>query len=75
MAATWVDNIFKFNFVNENVSISLKIPLNFFPKGPIDNKWSLVQVMAWCRTGDKPLHEPIMSQFNDAYMHHTALMS
>ena len=49
MAATLIDDIFKCNFVNENVLISIRTPLNFVPKGPIDNKSSLVQVMAWCR--------------------------
>ena len=26
--------------------------------------------MAWRRTGDKPLPEPVMTQFIDAYMQH-----
>ena len=53
MAATRTDNIFKCNFVNENVSISIKIRLDFVPnKGLIDNNWSLVQVMAWRLAGD-----------------------
>ena len=38
-----------------------KISLKFVPKGPIDNKASLVQVMAWLRAGDKPLSEPMVS--------------
>ena len=42
--------------------------LKFVPKGPIDNKSALVQVMAWRRTGDEPLSEAMMIQFNDAYM-------
>ena len=70
MAATWADDIFKCNFINENVWVSIKIPLNFVPEGPINNKFSLVQVMAWRRTGNKPLHEPMMTQFNDAYICH-----
>ena len=49
--------------------------MNFDPKGPIDNKSSLVQGMAWCRKGAKPLHEPMVTQFNDEYMHHLASMS
>ena len=69
------DNIFKCNFVNENVPILIKISLNIVPKRPIDNKSSLVQVMAWRRKGDKPLHEPMMTQFNDAYMHHLTSVS
>ena len=31
-----------------------------FPKGPINNIPALVQMMACCRSGDKPLSEPIM---------------
>ena len=37
---------------------------------PIDNKSALVQVMAWRGTGDKPLCEPMLTQFADAYMQH-----
>ena len=36
--------------------------------GPIDNNPALVQKMAWCRTDDKPLSEPMMAWFCDAYM-------
>ena len=60
MAATLADDIFKCNFVNENVLISIKTSLSFVPKGPIDNKSSLVQEMAWRRTGDKPLSESMV---------------
>ena len=38
MAATLADDIFKCNFVNENVLISIRTSPNFVPKGPIDNK-------------------------------------
>ena len=34
--------------------------LKFVPKGPINNIPALVQIMAWRRSGDKPLSEPIM---------------
>ena len=30
------------------------------PKGPINNIPALIQIMAWCRPGDKPLFEPMM---------------
>ena len=40
----------------------------FVPKDPIDNEPSLVQIMAWRRTGDKPLSEPMMALFTDAYV-------
>ena len=47
-------------FLNENVRISIKISLKFVPKGPINNIPSLVQIMAWRRSGDKSLSEPMM---------------
>ena len=31
--------------------------------------------MVWRQTGDKPLSEPIMAQFTDPYMHHSASVS
>ena len=40
--------------------ISVKISLEFVPKGQINNIPSLVQIMAWRRLGDKPLSEPMM---------------
>ena len=39
----------------------------FVPKCPIDNKSALVQVIAWCQTGNKPLPEPMLTQLNNAY--------
>ena len=56
----WADDIFKRIFFNENVWISIKISLKFVPKGPINNIAALVQIMAWRRSGDKPLSEPMM---------------
>ena len=54
------DDIFKCNFLNENIWISIKISLKFVPGGPINNIPALVQIMAWRRPGDKPLSEPMM---------------
>ena len=48
--------------------IAIKIWLNFVSKGSINNGPSLVQIMAWCRTGDKPLSDWMMTQFTDAYI-------
>ena len=45
----------------------IQISLNFVGEGPINSKSSLVEVMACCRTGDKPLPEPLMTQFTNAY--------
>ena len=50
--------------------ISIQISLKFIPKGSIDNNSALVQVMAWRRTGHKPLPELMRTQFTDAYMRH-----
>ena len=55
------DDIFKCIFFNENISISCTIWLKFLPKGPIDNKTTFVQLMAWHQIRDKPLSELIMA--------------
>ena len=70
MDAILAANIFKRIFVNENIRISIQILLKFVPKDLIDNKSALVEVMAWCQTGDKPLSEAMMTQFTNAYMWH-----
>ena len=54
------DDISRWIFLNENVWISIKISLKFFPRGPIKGIPSLVQIMAWHRPGDKPLSEPMV---------------
>ena len=56
----FADDIFKRNFLNENIWIPIKISLKFVPKGPINNIPALVQIMAWRRSGDNPLSEPMM---------------
>ena len=70
MAAILADNIFKCIFLNENDRITIQISLKYVPRSPIDNKPALVQVMAWCQIGDKPLPEPMMNQISDTYMRH-----
>ena len=60
------DDIFKCIFLNENVWISIKISLSFVLLGPINYILALVQIMAWCRTGNKPLPEPMLTQCTDA---------
>ena len=66
---------FQLHFFNEILWISIEISLKFVPKGPINNIPAMVQIMAWCRTGDKPLSEPMVAYVADAYMHHSALKS
>ena len=56
----FADDTYKRIFLNENVRNSIKISLKFVPKGPINNNPALVQIMAWRRSGDKPLSEPMM---------------
>ena len=56
----FADGIFKCIFLNENVRIWITISLEFVPKGLINNNPALVRIMAWRRSGDKPLSEPMM---------------
>ena len=70
MAAILADDNFKYIFLNENDRIPIRNSLKFVSRSPIDNKPALVKVMAWRRTGDKPLPEPMLTQFTDAYMRH-----
>ena len=68
MSVILADDNFRCIFLNENGSILIKISVKFVPMSPIDNKLAFVQVMAWRRTGAKPLPEPTLTQFTDAYM-------
>ena len=52
------DDIFKSIFLYGNVF-----------KGQINKKPALNQIVAWWQTDDNPLAGPMLSQFNDAYMH------
>ena len=64
MAAILAHDIFKCIFLNENERISIKIPLKFVPRSPINDKPVLVQVndlalnrrqaITW--TNDGPVH-------------------
>ena len=53
-------DMFKCIFLNESYFILIQISLKFVPRGPISNNPTLVQMMAWRRSGDKPLSEPMM---------------
>ena len=66
----FADDAFRCIFVNESLCISIQSSLKFVPKGQIDKKSALVQVMAWRLFGAKPLPEPMLTQFTDAYMRH-----
>ena len=56
------------HFINNNFKrILCKEVLNFVHEGTFVNKWPLIQVMAWCWTGGKPLSEPMVTQFVNVY--------
>ena len=66
MADILAEDIFKRILLNKNIWISNKISPKYVPWGPIDNMTALVQIMAWRRSGDKPLSEPMLTQFTDS---------
>ena len=61
MATIVADDNLKCILLNENKKIPNRISLKFVPGSPIDNKPTLLQVMAWRRTGAKPIPEPILT--------------
>ena len=63
------------DIMKENFWIWNKMSLKYVPEGLIDNMATLVQIMAWRRTSDKPLSEVMMVYFTDVYMRHLAPMS
>ena len=56
----FADDIFKCIFLNKNVWIPIKNSLQFVHKGSINNIPTLVHIIAWRHSGDKPLSEPMM---------------
>ena len=52
-------SIIEFIFLYENCCILILITLKYVPKGSIDNKPALIQIMTWYQTGKGPLSEPI----------------
>ena len=59
---------FQVHFPDENGRILIWISLKCVPRSLMNNKLALVEVMAWRRLGDKPLSEPMLIRFTDAYM-------
>ena len=47
----------------------------FVPLGLIVNIAALVQIMAWCRTGDMPFSEPVIVLVTDTNMRYSASMN
>ena len=50
-----------------NFSIVINTPIKFVPEVPIDNKAESFRIMAWYRIADKPLFEPVLTPFTEAY--------
>ena len=50
----------------------IQISLDHDPDCQTDNKSALVCIMACRLLGAKPLPEPEMTEFNDAFIHHQA---
>ena len=48
-------------FMKTVIFFFIKIALKYVPNGPINNDPVLVQIMAWHKTGNKPLSEPMMA--------------
>ena len=66
----FADNIFRCIFMNQKLCILIEISLKCVPNSPIDNNPALILIMAWRRLGNKPLSEPMLTRFTDAYMLH-----
>ena len=65
---------FKSIFSNENVWSSFETSLKYVPKHQNNNIPTLIQIMAWCWPGDKPLIEPMMDTLL-MHMRHSASTS
>ena len=66
MAAILTDDIFKCIFLNENDRILIRISLKL-------SGWQYASIASGnglAPTGDKPLPEPLLTQFTGAYMRH-----
>ena len=66
----FTDDMFKCIFLNGNIWISNKISSKYVPWVLIDSMSALVRTMTWRPPGDKPLSEPMLTHFTNAYMQH-----
>ena len=60
---------FQMHFVEINFCIVFQFSLKFIFTGPVDNNSALLQMMAWCWTGDKPTPQPMVTLVIDELMH------
>ena len=66
----FADDISKWILMNETLCVLIRISPKFVSNGTIGNNPVLVYIIAWRRIGDKPLSEPMLTQFTDVYMWH-----
>ena len=74
MATIFQMTLFKHNIFIKNYCILAQISLKYVPKAWIINMPALFQIMVQHPTGKKPLSEPKVAEFTDAYMRHSASM-
>ena len=67
MTDNLADDIFRCNFVNENIWMLNKISSKYVWECQIDNKSTLIRVTAWRRAGDKPSPEPMDALVSDIF--------
>ena len=65
-ATIFTDDIFQCIFLNEICCVLIRFTLKVVVTGANNNNLVLVQIMAWSRTGDKPLCEAVLAYFTDA---------
>ena len=56
----FVKDIFKLIFLNEKCCILIQISLKHVSNRPINNNRVFLQIMAWCRKGDRPISQTMM---------------
>ena len=71
----FADDIFKSIFLNKNVWIPIEISQKFVLKSRINNIETLVQIMAWCRPGDKPLSETMICVTRPQWIKHIEIIT
>ena len=71
----FADGTYKCSFLNGNVWILIQNFTEAFSESPTNYIPALVLIMAWGRTGEKPLSKPMMALFSDAYMLHSDSIS
>ena len=72
--ACFVDNISRCIFLDENCYILIQISLEYIPKGSVDNKPSLVQMIGAEKTARHYL-DKWWPRFAMQYVHHSASVS